>query len=51
MSLAAVMGLLLAATLEDLIPEADAPHPPRWSSTAALAIGFTGIMIFSDLMK
>lgn len=49
MSLAAVMGLLLSATLEDLIPEADAPQPPRWSSTTALAIGFSGIMLFSDM--
>ena len=50
-SLAAVMGLLLAATLEDLIPEADAPQPPRWSSTTALALGFAGIMMFSEVTQ
>lgn len=47
--LVAIAGLLLAATIEDLIPEGDAPKPRRWSSTLALATGFAGIVIVSGL--
>lgn len=39
-ALAAVAGLLLAATIEDLVPQADRPRSPRGLSTAALAGGF-----------
>ncbi|WP_068876950.1 MULTISPECIES: hypothetical protein [unclassified Phenylobacterium] len=39
-ALSAVAGLLLAATVEDLIPQADRPRSPRGLSTAALAGGF-----------
>lgn len=48
--LAAIAGLLVAATVEDLVPEGDAPRPPRWSSTLALAIGFAGIAALSGVM-
>lgn len=48
--LAAIAGLLVAATLEDLVPEGDAPRPPRWSSTIALAIGFAGITALSGIL-
>lgn len=48
--LAAIAGLLVAATLEDLVPEGDAPRPPRWSSTLALAIGFAAIAGISDVI-
>lgn len=48
--LAAIMGLLLVATVEDLIPEGDAPRPPRWSSTAAFALGFCGLLLSSTLL-
>lgn len=39
-ALAAVAGVLLCATIEDLVPEADRPRSPRGLSTAALAGGF-----------
>ena len=42
-SLALVTGLLLVATLEDLVPEGDAPKPPRWGSTLAIAVGFCAL--------
>ena len=48
--LAAIAGLLVAATIEDLVPEGDAPRPPRWSSTLAMAIGFAAITALSGLM-
>ncbi len=48
--LAAIAGLLVAATIEDLVPEGDAPRPPRWSSTIAMAIGFAGITALSGAM-
>jgi ZIP family zinc transporter len=48
-ALAGIAGFLLAATLEDLIPEGDAPRPPRWSSTLALAAGFSAIVYLSGL--
>lgn len=48
--LAAIAGLLVAATLEDLVPEGDAPRPPRWSSTFALAVGFASIAALSGMM-
>jgi len=38
--LAFFVGVLLLTTIEDVIPEADAPRPPRWISTLAFAIGF-----------
>ncbi|MGB3627522.1 MAG: ZIP family metal transporter [Henriciella sp.] len=48
--LAAIAGLLVAATLEDLIPEGNVPRPPRWSTTLALAIGFAAITALSGLI-
>lgn len=48
--LAAIAGLLVVATVEDLVPEGDEPRPPRWSSTFALAIGFAGISALSGFM-
>lgn len=42
-SLTLVTGLLLVATLEDLVPEGDAPKPPRWGSTLAIAVGFCAL--------
>lgn len=40
-----VVGLLLLATIEDMIPEGDAPHPPRWLSTIAFTAGFIGLSL------
>ncbi|WP_425409838.1 ZIP family metal transporter [Hyphococcus sp.] len=45
--LAYIVGLLLLATVEDMIPEGDAPRPPRWSSTLAFALGFAGLSLSS----
>lgn len=42
-ALAFVIGLLLLATIEDMVPEGDAPRPPRWSSTIAFAAGFIAL--------
>lgn len=39
-ALAFVAGLLLLATIEDLVPEADEPETPRWITTASFAAGF-----------
>lgn len=39
-ALAFVAGLLLLATIEDLVPQADEPETPRWITTSAFAAGF-----------
>jgi zinc transporter, ZIP family len=39
-ALASIAGVLLLATVEDTLPQADKPHPERWISTAAFAGGF-----------
>lgn len=39
-ALAFVVGMLLLATIEDLVPEADAPHTRRTVTTASFAAGF-----------
>lgn len=43
--LAGMVGLLLLTTVEDIIPEGDAPRPPRWSSTLAFTLGFIGLAL------
>lgn len=40
-----IVGLLLLATVEDMIPEGDAPKPPRWVSTSAFTLGFIGLTL------
>ena len=47
LAIAAIVGLLLTATIEDLIPEGDAPRPPRWASTVVFASGFSGFVLLS----
>lgn len=42
-----IVGVLLLATVEDMIPEGDAPRPPRWSSTLAFALGFAALALSS----
>ena len=42
-----IVGLLLLATVEDMIPEADAPKPPRWLSTVSFTAGFIGLALSS----
>ena len=44
-ALAALAGLLLLATVEDLVPEADRPGAPRHLSSAAFAAGFISLML------
>lgn len=47
-ALAAIIGILLITTIEDVIPEGDAsPRLPRWVSTCALAGGFVGLALLS----
>ncbi len=47
--LAAFAGILLLATIEDVIPQGDEPNPPRWVSTAAFAFGFAGLALLSSI--
>lgn len=47
MGLAVVVGLLLLATVEDLVPEADAPKTRRWITTASFAAGFVFFVLIS----
>lgn len=46
-ALAFVAGLLLLATVEDTVPEADAPGAPRSRSGPAVAGGFSLILFIS----
>jgi zinc transporter, ZIP family len=48
-ALAFVVGILLLATIEDMIPEGDAPRPPRWSSSLAFALGFAALALLDQL--
>lgn len=48
--IAAMVGLLLLATVEDLIPEADAPRPSRWVSSLAFTLGFIGFALASSYL-
>lgn len=48
--IAAMVGLILLATVEDLIPEADAPRPSRWLSSLAFTVGFIGFALASGLL-
>ncbi|QOY93506.1 hypothetical protein IM543_18400 [Massilia sp. UMI-21] len=46
-ALAFVVGMLLLATIEDLVPEADAPETRRLVTTAAFAAGFVFFALIS----
>lgn len=46
-ALAFVVGLLLLATVEDLVPQADEPSTRRWITTAAFAAGFSFFALIS----
>jgi ZIP family zinc transporter len=50
-ALAIFMGLLLLATIEDIVPEGDEPEPPRWISTASFAGGFAVFALLSSLVR
>jgi ZIP family zinc transporter len=51
LALAVIVGILLVTTVEDVVPEADAPQPPRWISTAAFAGGFVLIALMSEYLR
>lgn len=46
-ALAIVVGLLLLATIEDLVPQADEPQTRRWITTASFAAGFIFFTLLS----
>jgi len=48
--LSVFVGILLLATIEDVIPQGDEPDPPRWISTAAFALGFAGLALLSGML-
>jgi len=48
--LAGMMGLLLLATIEDMLPEADAPRPSRWLSSLAFSTGFVAMALVSHFL-
>ena len=50
-ALAFIVGLLMLATIEDMVAEGDAPRPPRWSSTLAFAAGFIGLALSSIYLR
>lgn len=48
--LSVFVGILLLATIEDVIPQGDEPNPPRWVSTTAFALGFVGFLLLFNLL-
>lgn len=49
--LAVMVGVLLLTTVEETLPQGDAPQPPRWISTAAFAGGFSLFALLSSLVR
>lgn len=47
-ALSVIVGALLVTTVEDMVPEGDAPRPARWASTSAFAFGFVLIGVASS---
>jgi len=50
-ALMVIVGVLLLATVEDVIPEGDAPEPKRWISSTAFAAGFVIFALLSAGMR
>lgn len=48
--LALFAGLLLTATIEDIVPEADQPQAPRRVSSPAFALGFVALLLMSSYL-
>ena len=46
-ALAFIVGILLLATVEDVLPQGDKPEPARWISTGAFAGGFSVMALLS----
>ncbi|MDX1655520.1 MAG: hypothetical protein R3310_09960 [Candidatus Competibacteraceae bacterium] len=49
--LAFIVGVLLLATIEDMIPEGDRPQPARWVSTLSFAVGFAGLSLTATYLQ
>jgi ZIP family zinc transporter len=45
-----IVGILLLATVEDMVPEADAPGTARWISTLSFTGGFVFFVVLSTAM-
>jgi len=45
-----IVGVLLLATVEDMVPEADAPGTARWISTMSFTAGFVFFLMLSTTM-
>lgn len=50
-ALMVIVGVLLLATIEDVVPEGDAPEPKRWISSSAFAAGFVIFAFLSSGMQ
>jgi len=46
-TLCIIAGVLLLATVEDVLPQGDKPEPRRWISTSAFALGFAGFALLA----
>ena len=46
-ALAFIVGILLLATVEDVLPQGDKPEPARWIITGAFAGGFSLMALLS----
>lgn len=44
------VGILLLATIEDVVPQGDEPNPPRWISSLAFAAGFALLALLSSIV-
>jgi ZIP family zinc transporter len=45
-----IVGVLLLATVEDMVPEADAPGTARWISTLSCTAGFVFFVTLSTVV-
>jgi ZIP family zinc transporter len=50
LTLCVIAGVLLLATVEDVLPQGDKPAPRRWISTSAFALGFAGFALLASLV-
>lgn len=50
-ALAFIVGILLLATVEDVLPQGDETQPPRWISTTAFAGGFALMALMSEVLN
>jgi zinc transporter, ZIP family len=50
-ALAAIAGVLLVSTIEDLVPQADEPGTARWLSTTSFVLGFSFFTLLTGSVK